>query len=159
MLILIFEAFIACVLYSGLMFISSRNPENTLFTYPPAIVKRCQSLGIYVCDRTGWDFVLKKTLVLTVAGFFLGLLLIYANKAQSFLGGAVRAYLILLALDWFDAIVIDCMWFCQSKRFVISGTEDMVSEYHNYWYHIKCAIRGMFTIIPSAVAAGIIVSL
>ena len=47
------------------------------------------------------------------------------------------------------------IWFCQDPRFVLKGTEDMVSDYHEYWFHIKgffigealasvdCAISGL----------------
>ena len=47
------------------------------------------------------------------------------NGADTFLSGFVTSFLLWLVVDWYDALVIDCLWFCHSKRFVISGTEDM----------------------------------
>ena len=50
-----------------------------------------------------------------------------------------------IAEMWFDALVVDCLWFCHSKRMIIPGTEDLVDAYHDYWHHIKYAVIGMFT--------------
>ncbi len=32
----------------------------------------------------------------------------------------------------YDAIVLDCIWFCHSKQFIIAGTEDMTKEYKEF---------------------------
>ena len=45
------------------------------------------------------------------------------------------------------------------KHFVIPGTEDMVSAYHDYWFHIKGGFIGMVLAIPSVLIAGVIVIL
>ena len=58
--------------------------------------------------------------------------------------------------NWFDALILDCLWFCHDKHFVIPGTEDMTKDYHDYWFHIKGALIGMLLGIPAALVAGII---
>ena len=73
--------------------------------------------------------------------------------------GALTAYALWCVVDWFDAIVLDCLWFCHDKHFVINGTEDMVMDYHDYWFHIKGSLVGMVLAIPAALIAGIIVIL
>ena len=40
--------------------------------------------------------------------------------------------------------------------FVIPGTEDMVKDYHDYWFHIKGGFIGMLLAIPAALVAGLI---
>ena len=51
-------------------------------------------------------------------------------------------------------MVLDSLWFCHDKHFVIPGTEDMTTAYHDYWFHIKGALIGMLLRIPAALAAG-----
>ncbi len=52
-------------------------------------------------------------------------------------------YIIWTIVDWYDAIVIDWIWFCLDPRFVIPGTEDMTKTYHDYWFHTKASLRNM----------------
>ena len=44
--------------------------------------------------------------------------------------------MIWLIIDWYDALVLDSIWFCHSKKVRIPGTEDM-EEYKDYCFHIK----------------------
>lgn len=48
-----------------------------------------------------------------------------------------------LVVDWYDALVIDCLWFCHSKRCIIPRTEDMTTAYHDYGFHIRGSVKGM----------------
>jgi len=64
------------------------------------------------------------------------------------------AYALWSVVNWFDAIVLDCLWFCHDRHFVIPGTEDMVKDYHDYWFHIKGALIGMVLGCPAALVAG-----
>ena len=108
------ESLIACAVFTLFVFLMSRNPIKSIFNYPPAIIERCDKLG------------------LVDAG----------NRP-----GGQR----------FDALVLDCIWFCHDKHFVIPGTEDMTAAYHDYWFHIKGSLIGMALGIPSALVAGLIV--
>lgn len=72
---------------------------------------------------------------------------------------SLTAYALWCVVDWFDAIVLDCLWFCHDRHFVIKGTEDMVKDYHDYWFHIKGSLIGMVLAIPAALIAGLIVIL
>jgi len=90
-----------------------------------------------------------------IFGILLGLLVRYVNGCETFWYGALTAYALWVVVNWFDAIVLDCIWFCHDKHFVIPGTEDMVGEYHNYWFHIKGSLIGMLLGIPAAIVAGL----
>ena len=37
---------------------------------------------------------------------------------------------------------MDIIWFCHDKQFRLKGTEDMVKEYTDYWFHIKESFKG-----------------
>ncbi|MCR4584515.1 MAG: hypothetical protein K5686_02220 [Lachnospiraceae bacterium] len=84
------------------------------------------------------------------------LVMIRVNHAQSFIQGFGYAYIIWLAITWFDAIVIDCGWFCHSKRVRIPGTEDM-KEYHDYLFHIGQSCIGSLLGLPACLIVGLAV--
>jgi hypothetical protein len=86
------------------------------------------------------------------------LVMIKVNHAQSFVQGFGYTYIIWLAIAWFDALVLDCGWFCHSKRVRIPGTEDM-KEYHDYLFHIKQSCIGTLIGLPSCALIGLLVAL
>ena len=53
------------------------------------------------------------------------------------------SYGLWLIVDWYDAIVIDILWLCHSKTYILPGTEDMTEAYHDYGYHVKASCVGM----------------
>ena len=83
----------------------------------------------------------------------------YINGYNTFLDGFKYSFIIWSIINWYDAIVLDCMWFCHSKQFIIKGTEDMVEEYHNYWFHIKGSIIGEIIGLFVCLIVGVIVTL
>ena len=155
------ESIIACLIFTLFVFLMSRKPVKIIFNYPPAIVKRCKSLGL-VDDSNrpgGLSFYVKKVAAVIIFGVLLGLLVKYVNGCTTFWCGALTAYALWCVVNWFDALVLDCIWFCHDRHFVIEGTEDMVSDYHDYWFHIKGALIGMVLAIPAVLIAGLVVIL
>ena len=139
------ESLIACAVFTLFVFLMSRDPVKMVFNYPPAIVERCKSLGL-VDDSNrpgGPAFYAKKLIALLVFGVLLGVLARYVNDCTTFWCGALMAYALWCVV-------------CHDKHFVIPGTEDMVSAYHDYWFHIKGGLIGMVLAIPAALVAGVI---
>ena len=155
------ESLIACVIFTLFVFLMSRDPVKTIFNYPPAIIERCKQLGLVDEGNRpgGKGFYAKKVAALLVFGVLLGLLVRYVNGCTTFWCGALTAYAIWCVVNWFDAIVLDCIWFCHDPHFVIKGTEDMTRDYHDYWFHIKGALIGMVLAIPAALIAGLVVTI
>lgn len=155
------ESLIACAVFTLFVFLMSRDPVETVFNYPPAIIERCKQLGLVDESNRpgGTGFYAKKVTALLVFGVLLGLLVRYANGCTTFWCGALTAYALWCVVNWFDAIVMDCIWFCHDPHFVIKGTEDMARDYHDYWFHIKGALIGMVLAVPAALIAGLIVIL
>ena len=152
------ESLLACALFTLVVFLMSRNPIKQIFNYPPAIIERCGKLGFVDADNKlgGAVFYTKKISAISLFGVLLGLLVRYVNGCTTFWCGVLTAYALWCVVDWFDAFVLDCLWFCHDKHFVIPGTEDMVSAYHDYWFHIKGGLIGMVLAIPAALVAGVI---
>ena len=155
------ETLIACANFTLFVFLLSRNPIKSIYNYPPAIVARCEQLGLVNAGNKpgGAAFYAKKIFALLLFGVLLGLLVRYANGCTTFWRGALTAYALWVAVNWFDALVLDCLWFCHDKRFIIPGTEDMTAAYHDYGFHIKGALIGMLLGLPSALIAGLVASL
>ena len=157
-MIFLIESLIACAVFTLFVLLMSRNPIKTIFHYPTAIVERCKSLGL-VDDSNrpgGVAFYVKKITAMAIFGILLGLLVRYVNGCTTFLSGCLTAYALWCVVNWFDAFVLDCIWFCHDKHFIIPGTEDMIKDYHNYWFHIKGGFIGMLLAIPAALVAGLI---
>jgi hypothetical protein len=155
------ESIAACLAFTLFVFLMSRNPIKQIFNYPPAIIERCKSLGLVDdSNRPGGPvFYAKKLVAMLCFGVLLGLLVRYVNGCTTFWSGALTAYALWCVVNWFDAFVMDCLWFCHDKHFIIPGTEDMAADYHDYWFHIKGALIGMALAIPAALMAGVIVIL
>ena len=153
------ESLIACAVFTLFVFLMSRNPIKIIFNYPPAIIKRCYKLGLVDASNKpgGVGFYVKKLTAMAVFGVLLGLLVRYVNGCTTFWCGALTAYALWMVVNWFDALVLDCIWFCHDKHFVIPGTEDMVAAYHDYRFHIKGALIGMILGLPAALVAGLMV--
>lgn len=81
----------------------------------------------------------------------------YIGGARTFFEGWFHGYIMWVAEIWFDALVVDCLWFCHSKKMIIPGTEDLVDAYHDYWHHIKYAVIGMFSQAVIALPVGLLV--
>jgi len=153
------ESLASCALFTLLVFLMSRNPVRAIFNYPPAIIERCHRMGLVDASNRpgGAAFYVKKIVAVAVFGVLLGLMVRYVNGCGSYTSGALTAYALWVVVNWFDALILDCLWFCHDKHFVIPGTEDMGFAYHDYWFHIKGALVGMLLGIPAASVAGLIV--
>ena len=73
--------------------------------------------------------------------------------------GFLWSYLMWTIVNWYDALIIDCLWFCHDKRWVIEGTEDMVDEYHNYMFHIKGSLIGQLIGLAVCLLIGLVVAI
>ncbi|MCR5593463.1 MAG: hypothetical protein K6F79_06940 [Saccharofermentans sp.] len=137
-----------------------KNPLGVISDYPPAIRKRCIELGL--CKETEKRFsvkdIIRKTLAVIILIALAVLVLVKINHAQTFLQGFGNAMVIWLSITWFDALVIDCLWFCHSRRMKIPGTEDM-EEYKDYLFHIKQSCIGTLIGLPACALIGLLVML
>ncbi len=127
-MIFLIESIVLCLIFTLTVPIYGlRNPLAMIDSYPPAIVTRAEELGLVSHERKrrAPKVIAAKLAFCLVAAMVLVVILRIFNGADTFLSGFVTSFLLWLVVDWYDALVIDCLWFCHSKRFVISGTEDM----------------------------------
>lgn len=159
-MILFVECAVAVALFSAFVIPSTaRDPLGWINDYPPAIRERCEQLGLVKPTErrfTPADLA-RKVVGVAVLLAALVLLLTKVNGATTFCQGFRDSYVIWLAIAWWDALVVDCGWFCHSKRVRIPGTEDM-PEYHDYLFHVKQSCIGTALGLPVCLLVGFLVS-
>lgn len=159
----IIEAVIICIIFTILCVLSVEkgkdNMEMVRLDYPGAVVDRLIELGRLErrAEPSFFERIWRKWPSLILFGVIEGILVKYVNHAGTFLSGFLTSYALWTVVNWYDALVIDCLWFCHSKRVIIPGTEDLVDAYRDYMFHIKGALRGMIIGMISSLFAAFFV--
>lgn len=148
------ESIILCLIFTlTVPLYGLRNPLSMIDDYPPAIQARVRELGLIPAEQPQKRIAAKLVFCL-IAAAALAVILRVFNGADTFLSGFVNSFLLWLVVDWYDALIIDCLWFCHSKRCVIPGTEDMTAAYHDYGFHIRESVKGMLIGLPVCLLMG-----
>ena len=142
-MILIIESIILCLLFTIMVYIMSREPIKTIYNYPPKIQERVKSIQKYE-DKipTNKNKIIIKLFASIIFLIIICVVLRYINGYKTFLDSFKYGFLLWTIVNLWDVIVLDIIWFCHDKQFVLEGTEDMIDEYHNYLFHIKGFIIG-----------------
>ena len=157
-MIIIIESIILCAMFTLMVFIISKDPIKTLYNYPPKIQERVKSLEEYKEKiPTEENKVIAKVFASILFLIIICVVLRYINGYTTFIDSFKYGFLLWTIVNLYDAIVLDIIWFCHDKRFVFKGTEDMVNEYHNYWFHIKGFFIGEVLALIICALAGVII--
>lgn len=158
-MILFIECLIAIILFTIIVLpVALINPKYIVGDYPPEIIKRCVELKIIPERKTRFTKkeIIKKVIAFILFVAILAFIVYKFNGANTFMQGFINSYIIWLSVCWYDALILDCIFFCNVKRFRIPGTEDM-KEYKDYLFHIKGSIRGSIIGILACVLVGLLV--
>ena len=160
MSIIVIETIILCGLFTIMVYMISREPIKTLYNYPPKIQERVKTLEEYK-DKipTNKNKIIAKLTASILMIAIISLIMRYINGYNTFIDGFKYSFIIWTIINIYDAIILDCIWFCHSKRFVFKGTEDMEKEYHNYWFHIKGSLIGEILGLIVCTIVGLVVSI
>ena len=157
-MILVIESVVLCLLFTVMVYIMSREPIKTLYNYPPAIQERVKSLDEYKDQvPTQKNKLTAKLGAMVLFVIILSLILRYVNGYTTFKEGFGYGFLLWTIVNRYDAIVLDIIWFCHDPYFVFKGTEDMVSDYHDYWFHIKGFFIGEALALIVCLLAGLVI--
>ena len=158
---IVIEAIVYTLVYTAFMLVLffAQGKVHQLYNYPPAIQKRAIERGI--TTQAEMDANAKKNKILGIIMMVVPCLVITCavNGQCNFKDGFVQAYIFLNAFSLFDALVIDSIWFCNGKWWVIPGTEDMTEAYHDYAFHWKWFFVGLLGSLPLAVIVGALAAL
>ena len=152
------ESVVLCLLFTLMVYGMSRDPIKQLYNYPPKIQERVRSLPAYEGRIPTQKNKLAAKLTASVSFIvILSLILRYINGCTGFLQAFGAGFLLWTIVNLWDAIVLDILWFCHDPHFVLKGTEDMVSDYHDYWFHIKGFFIGEALALVVCTLAGLVV--
>jgi len=158
MKIIIIESICLCLLFTILVYIFSRKPIATLFNYPKAIQDRVKSLDEYKdLIPTNKDKLSKKLIASILFAFIIALILRYINGYKDFKDVFINGFIIWSIVNLYDLIVLDIIWFCHDPYFVFKDTEDMVKDYHDYFFHFKGFLIGELIALVVCTISGLIV--
>ncbi len=157
-MIILVEAVIFCALFTLGVAQTVKDPIKDINNYPPKIIERCLELGLITKEETPGSkkVILKKTAAAVAFIVLFAVAVHFINGANTFLQGFGVSFLLWNIIDWYDAIVLDCLWFCHTKRVIIPGTEDMIEEYKNYKFHLIGSLKGMLLGAPICGIVGLI---
>ena len=157
-MVLAIEGIVLCLVFTLLVYLMSREPIKSLYNYPPNIQERVKSLEEYK-DRipTQKNKLAAKLCACVLFVVVLSLILRYINGYTTFLQAFGYGFLLWTIVNLWDAVVLDIIWFCHDPHFVFKGTEDMVSDYHDYWFHIKGFFIGEGLALIVCAIAGLVV--
>lgn len=157
-MIIVIESFALCVLFTIMVYIMSRVPIKTLYNYPPKVQERVKSLDEYR-DKvpTQKNKIFAKVLASILIIIVISLILRYVNGYTTFIEGFGYGFLLWTIVNIYDAVVMDIIWFCHDPYFVFKGTEDMINEYRNYWFHIKESLKGELIALVVCAIVGLII--
>ena len=134
-MLILLEGAVLCLVFTALIVpFTLKNPTASIGDYPPAIRKRCAELGVFpppAAAASPKRTCLRKGATALIFALIAAVILRQLNGAERFWEGFRDSYLIWLIVDWYDALVLDCLWFCHCKAVRIPGTEEM-AEYRDY---------------------------
>ncbi len=157
-MVIIIESLILCFVFTVLVYFMSREPIKTLYNYPPKIQERVRSIDAYKGKiPTQKNKVTTKILTSAVFMIILSLILRYVNGCTNFKDAFIYGFLLWTIVNLYDAVVLDIIWFCHDPRFVFAGTEDLIHDYHDYWFHIKGFFIGEIIAVAVCMIVGLII--
>lgn len=158
-MLLFIQCIVLCIIFSLIILPSVfSNPLNHLKSYPKAIRQRVQSLPEYndKITKAGLKDILRKIIgaILVVIGLTT---ICYYSNATTFKSAFIHSFVLFQSVNIFDVIVLDIIIFCNSKKVIIKGTEDMHSDYKNKMHHIIGGFYGLgLGLIISLIVASLI---
>ena len=148
-MLLVIESIVLCLIFTLMVYIMSRKPIKTPYNYPPKIQERVRELDEYK--------IVAKCIASVLFVIILSLILCFVNGYTTFAEGFGYGFLLWTIVNAYDAIVLDIIWFCHDPYFVFKGTEDMVKEYRDYWFHIKGFFIGEALALVVCAMAGLVI--
>ena len=142
---LVIQCAVTCLIFTAIVVPTQlKDPLLHIMSYPAPIRRRVEALPQYA-DRIKERkrrHIARKIASVFILGVILAIVA-YFSGAKSFSDAFWHVFILFLAGNLFDVIVLDLIWFCHSKRARIPGTEDMDKAYRSPWHHIRGGVMGL----------------
>lgn len=157
----IIETVISCILFTLLTIpYLLKNPLSWFYDYPVEVQERIRSLSQYEGKiPSKKDSDMKKKLPVFVVFLVIFVAMTYCSGARTFFSAFIYVFLLWTIVNFYDALVLDTMYFCHSKKVRLLGTEDMVKEYENSKIHWIGFLKGSTIGIVLALLVGGLIAL
>lgn len=158
-MILFIECIVGCLLFTLIILPALyKDPIKMIMSYPPKIRKRVEELPQYKdsIQKREKAHIGKK--IFGIVFFIIVFSAVaYFSGCRDFKSTFFHVFILFLAVNLFDLVVLDIGVFCHSKKLKIPGTEDMEKEYKDYFFHAKGAFIGtLLGVVIALASAGII---
>ncbi len=163
-MILLIECIGLCLLFFMLIVISYKvNPLSGVHNLPMEIQKRVQELPEYQNIKpkkilTTKERIIKKIPALIVI-LVIWIFLVYLAGAKTFCIGFLYSFIMWFTIKMFVVFVIDILWYSNSPKYWIKGTEDLKNEYKNYKFYMSSIPRSLIAGIIVSIVVGIVISI
>lgn len=160
-MLFIVETSCLCLAFWGICYISTGTDEKNIrsfSTYPNKIqqlVKENPLLAPNIKNKSSLSVFLSNLLLFTP----LLLILCFFVRTDSIFSNFLKVLIMGESLNAFDFLVIDMLWWRNTKRVRFSGTEELSSLYQNPKNHFISFVKGIVMFFISALIDGFILSL
>lgn len=150
------QAIVCCACFHIIITYSVKKaPMSWFYDYPKAVQERVRSLPEYTGKIPSSNYNLKKKII--SAAFCVAFLICMAWIAgtRSFGGTMAYSFSLWTVINFYDALVLDTIWFCHNKKIRFHGTEDLAPVYENPKKHwVDFLIGTIIGLIVSILAGG-----
>ena len=163
-MVLLIECIVLCLIFYILNVIShKRNPLSGIHNLPIEIQKRVQELPEYKDVKpkkilSTKERIIKKIPALMILLVIFGVL-VYLAGARTFAKGFLYSFIIWFTIKIFVVFIIDILWYSNSPKYWIKGTEDLKKEYKNYKFYISSRPRSLIAGFIVSIIVGVMISI
>lgn len=154
---LILELIILCIMFWGICYLNTGSDEKNIksyASYPDEVqemIKKNSALQAKIKTTPPAASFISNILVFGILLFIFGLFV----KADGFMANFICLSILGQCLNAFDFLVIDMLWWRNSKRIRFTGTEDRRDLYSNPKKHFNSFLKGVAVFLIIAVIDGI----
>lgn len=137
-MVFIIQSAILCALFTFAVAKGMKDPIKGILSFPPAIRRRVESLPQYqgtIRQEERAHIGKKLVSVPVITAILAGAC--WLGGARTFGSAFLYGSGLFLAVNLWDLVVLDWLWFCRSPKVRIPGTEDMDKEYRDPWFHLR----------------------
>ncbi len=149
---------IFCVIFTVSIYIASKDPINVVMSYPKNIRDKVDNLPQYKSHikATKKKHIIKKIVAVVIFIIVMALILIFIGKTE-FLEAFLYTFALFTVVNLYDLVIIDWIWVPLSKRWIIKGTEEFLSEQNSKFFHFIVFLKGTLIGAVVSLASAIIV--
>ena len=158
-MIILIESIIACVIFTGIVIIATRNRREAFVNdYPPVVTDKLKDMGM-IAEKppARKSDIIRKTVAILIFACVFALILRFINGITGFVEGALTAYLLWLVVDWYDFLVIDVL--CAPFDKFYRAAKVNAFDRSAVLFHFKGSVKGMIIGIVFAPLVGLAVSI